>query len=235
MTKDEVMKYLEEHGSQQGKKIYMSHGAKEPVYGVMMKDLKELKKKIKVDHNLALELYNTGNTDAMYFAALIDDVKQVTVKQLDDWVKVAYWDMLSDRCVASLASKTSFGFELARKWITSDDELIISAGYATYSTMFSVVDDSKIDLDEVKNLLNNIGNNIHNQSIRIQNSMKNFVIMAGIYIKPLHEYSLEIAGKIGTIKPMISENNCNTQSALDYLKKYAEKGKIGIKVKNKGC
>jgi hypothetical protein len=58
--------------------------------------------------------------------------------------------------------------------------------------------------------------------------------MAGIYILPLHEFTLEIAERIGKIKPTINENNCNIQSATEYLNKYAEKGKIGVKIKNLG-
>jgi L-serine deaminase len=100
--------------------------------------------------------------------------------------------------------------------------------------LFTVLDDSEIDLEEVKNLLNQIAKNIHSETSRIQNSMNNFVIMAGIYIKPLHEFALEIAVKIGKINSIIAENNCNTQTAEEYLKKYAEKGRIGIKIKNLG-
>lgn len=234
MTKEEVMLYLKEHGNEQTKKIYLSHGAKEPLFGVKLADLKELKKKIKTNHPLALELYKTGNSDAMYLAGLIEDPEQVTVEQMDEWVKSAYWDMLSERCVAVVAAKTPFGFKLARKWINSSEEFIVCAGYAIYSTLFTILDDRDIDLEEVKDLLNKIADNIHTETIRIQNSMNNFVIMAGIYIKPLHEYTLEIAEKVGRIQPVIAENNCNIQTATEYLKKYAEKGKIGVKIKNLG-
>lgn len=234
MTKDEAMIYLKEHSNEQTKKIYISHGAEEPLYGVKLADLKELKKKIKTDHNLALELYKTGNSDAMYLAGLIEDPKEVSTEQMDEWVKAAYWDMLSQRCVAVVAAKTPFGFELASKWISRSEEQIVCAGYALYSTLFTILDDSEINLEEVKNLLDKIADNIHSETILIQNSMNNFIIIGGIYIKPLHEYALEIAERIGKIKPVIAENNCNSQTAAEYLKKYAEKGKIGIKIKNLG-
>jgi len=56
--------------------------------------------------------------------------------------------------------------------------------------------------------------------------------MAGIYIKPLHEYGLEISEKVGRIDPAIAKNSCNTQTAKDYLKNYAEKENFGVKIKN---
>ena len=61
----------------------MSHGASEPLYGVKMGDLKELKKRIRADRALAQELFATGNSDAMYFAGQIEDPKQVTAGQMN--------------------------------------------------------------------------------------------------------------------------------------------------------
>ncbi|MDF2700500.1 MAG: hypothetical protein K0Q49_2058 [Haloplasmataceae bacterium] len=232
MTKTDVMSYLESHGNMQTKRIYMSHGASEPLFGVKLTDLKSLKKEIKTDHNLAIELFDTGNSDAMYLAGLIADPKLVTVEFLNDWIKKANWNMLSDRSVAVLAAKSPYGFEVARHWLKSDVELVVCAGFSIYSTMFSFTDDFKINLDEVKELLDYIGINIHSQSQRIQNAMNNFVIMAGIYILPIYEDAYLISKKVGKIQPMIAENDCNTQTATDYLVKYKEKGKIGVKIKN---
>ncbi len=232
MLKDEVMIFLKEHGNEQTKKIYLNHGAKEPLYGVKLNDLKELKKRIKLDHNLALELYKTGNSDVMYLAGLIEDPNKVTMDQLDEWVKYANWDMLSERCVAVVAAKSPFKFEAARKWINSSEEEIVCAGYAIYSTLFTILDDNELDLEEVKFLLNKILENIHSETSRLQNTMNNFVIMAGIHVKPLHKFTIEIAERIGRINPILAKNNCNIQTAIEYIRKYEDKGKIGTKIKN---
>ena len=50
------------------KKVFTRHGAREPFFGVKVGNLKILVKKIKTDHKLALELFKTGNSDAMYLA-----------------------------------------------------------------------------------------------------------------------------------------------------------------------
>ena len=73
MTAKDVLAQLKALGTEQTKKTHMRHGAKEPFYGVKVADLKVLQKKIKTDHALALELYDTGNSDAMYLAGLIAD------------------------------------------------------------------------------------------------------------------------------------------------------------------
>src|SRR5262245_10690245 len=128
MTAKEVLAQLKKLGSEQTKKVLMKHGAKEPFYGVKVGDLKVLQKKIKTDPALALEIADTGNSDAMYFAGMIADPAQMTKADLQKWVKGAYWNMLSGYTVAWVASESKFGRELALDWIDSDSEQIASAG-----------------------------------------------------------------------------------------------------------
>ena len=81
MEFEEVMLYLEEHGSEQNRRIYGNHGVPDPKYGVKVSDLKELQKIIKKDCNLSLRLFDTGNYDAMYLAGLIADEKANDTKR----------------------------------------------------------------------------------------------------------------------------------------------------------
>ena len=95
MTKNEVLSELKSYGNEGTKKVLINHGAREPFYGVRVGDMKKIVKKIRKDHELSQELYNTGNSDAMYLAGLIADETRMTKKILNDWVKKAYWYMLS--------------------------------------------------------------------------------------------------------------------------------------------
>ena len=72
-TADEVVAELKTLGSESNKKVLVRHGAREPFYGVKIEDLKKIQKRIKKDHDLALALYDTGISDAMYLAGLIAD------------------------------------------------------------------------------------------------------------------------------------------------------------------
>lgn len=72
----EVLKELEGYGDERTKSTLIKHGAKEPFYGVKVADLKKILKKTKKDHELSLELYKTGNSDAMYLAGLMADEKK---------------------------------------------------------------------------------------------------------------------------------------------------------------
>jgi hypothetical protein len=123
MTTAEILKELKGFGEEQTKKTLMKHGAIEPVFGVKVQDLKKILKKIKKNHELSLELYATGNDDAMYLAGSTADESQMTKEQLETWVDQAYMTYLFEYVVPWVAAETSFGFELGLKWIQSDREL----------------------------------------------------------------------------------------------------------------
>jgi hypothetical protein len=69
------MRNLEAFGKERTKKMYISNGAHEPLFGVAMGAMKPIAKKIKINQRLAGELYATGNYDAVYFAGIIADLK----------------------------------------------------------------------------------------------------------------------------------------------------------------
>ena len=96
MDTKEVMKMLEEMSSSSIKNIYTKHGAQEPFFGVKVGDMKKIEKQERNNHDLAMELYNTGNSDAMYLAGLIADKKKVDRPMLDDWIKKASWYMVAE-------------------------------------------------------------------------------------------------------------------------------------------
>ena len=73
----------------------MNHGDKEPLFGVKIADLKKIVKKVKKNHELSLQLFNTGNSDAIYLAGLIANEKQIIKAEIQKWVAKANWYMLS--------------------------------------------------------------------------------------------------------------------------------------------
>ncbi|RYZ44357.1 MAG: hypothetical protein EOP49_27295 [Sphingobacteriales bacterium] len=91
MTVNEIMQQLAGMGSEQTRKTFTNHGATGNFFGVKVGDLKTIQKKVKKNHQLSLDLYNTGNSDAMYLAGLIADEKQITKKDLQSWAENATW------------------------------------------------------------------------------------------------------------------------------------------------
>jgi len=235
MTTDEILSELEKYGDKQTKKTLLKHGAREPFFGVKVADLKSILKKTKKNHELSLELYKTGNSDAMYLAGLMADEKKITESQLDDWIDKAYWYYLSEFAVPWVAAETDFGFELGLKWIRSDKERIASAGWVTLSYYAGVNRDEVLNINAYSQLLDIVENEIHNSPNRVRMTMNGFVIAIGIYIKELTDKSITVATKIGKIMVDMNGTACKVPFAAEYINKAIEKGQIGKKRKAARC
>jgi 3-methyladenine DNA glycosylase AlkD len=235
MTSNEILKELQEYGDEQTKKINSNHGAKEPFFGVKVQDLKKILKKTKKNHDLSLELYATGNSDAMYLACLMADEKQITKHQLEEWGDQAYFYYLSAFTVPWVASETDYGFELGLKWIKSEKETTAAAGWSTLASYSAVNEDDKLDIKAYSQLLNTIEKEIHSAQNRVRYAMNSFVINVGMQIESLTEKAKEVAKAIGKVSVDVGGTACKVPLANDYIDKAIEKGRIGKKRKTARC
>jgi 3-methyladenine DNA glycosylase AlkD len=235
MTKTEVMAELKGYGNEGTKKVFIKHGAREPFYGVKVQDLKKIVRKVKKNYDLSLELYDTGNSDAMYLAGLVADENKMTRQDLQKWVKEAYWYMISEYTVPWIASESKYGLELALEWIESDSENIASSGWATLTSLVSTQPDSELDITLLEKLLHRIETNIHYSQNRVRYSMNGFVIASGVFVSSLTEKALNIGEKIGKVEVNMGGTSCKVPLATDYIKKVIDKGRIGVKRKGARC
>ncbi|GAB7089374.1 DNA alkylation repair protein [Marinifilum fragile] len=235
MTKEEVFKELESYGNEGTKSVLVKHGAREPFYGVKVQDLKKIVRKIKKDYQLSLELYDSGNSDAMYLAGLIADEKMMTKADLQKWVKGAYWYMISEYTVPWIAAESQFGFELALEWIESKQENTAAAGWSTLSSLVALKPDEELDIELLKRLLLRVEKNIHTSSNRVKYTMNGFVISLGAYVAELTNLSVKIAEKIGKVDVYTGKTSCKVPFAPEYLQKIIDKGRVGKKKKTARC
>ncbi|MFD1738040.1 DNA alkylation repair protein [Bacillus salitolerans] len=235
MTYEEIMQQLEELGSEQTKKIYDNHGVKEPFYGVKIGDLKKLVKYVKKNHELALDLYDSGNHDAMYLAGLSVNPKLMTKETLLEWARKAYWYMVAEYTVAQVAAEGDYALELAREWMKSDDEMLAVCGWSTYANYLSITPDEKLDFAEIRSLLNEVKTTIHEERNRVRYVMNGFVISVGTYVPELTDEAKKVADSIGKVQVDVGNTACKVPVASDYIKKVEEKNKVGMKRKTCIC
>lgn len=234
-TLTEVMQELESLGSEQQMKTYRRHGADGPMFGVKVGDLKKIVKKIKGNQFLALELWETGNSDAMYLAALVADGSKMTPKQLDAWAKSAWWQMLSDYSVPWVASEHPQAFSIAKKWMASKQAQIQSSGWNTYSAAMSVRPDSELNLEEIEGLLKIVESDIDKAMNRVKYVMNGFVISVGSYVKPLLSKAKTTAKRIGAVEVDVGDTSCKVPLATEYITKVEKANRVGQKRKTAKC
>ncbi len=235
MTAKEIVEELGTLGSESVKKVLRDHGVKEPFFGVKIGDMKPIQKRIKKDYQLALDLYETGNYDAMYLAGLVADDARMTKKDLNRWVKMAKGGALASATVPWVASGSHHGYEIALEWIESKEENVASAGWATLSCLVALKDDGDLDIDGLKRLLRRVQESIHQQPDPVRYAMNGFLISLGSYVRGLTDLVEEAAAKVGKVSVDMGNTDCKVPDALEYIQKVRERGAIGKKRKTVKC
>ncbi|MED4039687.1 DNA alkylation repair protein [Niallia taxi] len=230
-----VMEELEALGKERTKKMYMTNGAQEPLFGAATGAMKPIKRKIKINQPLAEELYATGNYDAMYFAGVIADPKAMTEADFDRWIDKAYFYMLSDYVVAVTLSESDIAQEVSDKWIESGEELKMSAGWSCYCWLLGNRKDSEFSEDKISNMLDKVKASIHEAPERTKSAMNNFVYTVGVSYKPLHEKAVETAKQIGVVEMKRDNKKSSFLNASENIQKQVDLGKLGFKRKYVRC
>ena len=234
-TAQDILAELEPLGSASYKKILFNHGAQEPCFGVKISELKKIQKRIKKDYQLALDLYATGNYDAMYLAGLIADDAKMTKKDLQRWLKQPNSKALCGSTLAWVASGSPQGWETAIEWLDAKEDYVAAAGWGTLSAIVSVKPDAELDLEAMRGLLDRVGKTIARAGDLTRYQMNGFVIAAGSFVPALTESATDIGKKIGRVSADLGNNACEIPYAPDYIQKVRDHGSLGKKRKSAKC
>lgn len=230
-----VMKELEALGTERIKKTYINNGAHDPLFGVATGKMKPIAKKIKKNQALAEQLYASGNYDAMYFAGIIADPTEMTAEDFERWIDKAYFYMLSDYVVAVTLSETDFAQAVADRWVASDEELKMSAGWSCYCWLLGNRPDGEFSTSKIADMLNQVKNTIHDSPDRTKSAMNNFIYTVGVSYLPLHEKALETAKAVGPVEVKKDKKKSSILLASENIQKDIDRGRLGFKRKHVRC
>ncbi|MEK3967647.1 MULTISPECIES: DNA alkylation repair protein [Paenibacillus] len=235
MDLETVMQELEALGKERTKKIYLSNGAHEPLFGVATGQMKPIFRKIKHNQPLAEQLYATGNYDAMYFAGVIAEPKAMTESDFERWIDGAYFYMLSDFVVAVTLAETDIAQEVSDKWIASEIELKMSAGWNCYCWLLGNRPDSEFSAEKLAAMLELAKNTIHDAPERTKYAMNNFIYTVGVSYLPLHDKAVEIAKEVGPVEVHTGSAKSKILNASINIQKAVDKSQLGFKRKHVRC
>ena len=228
-----VMAELKAKGTDQNIKIYKRHGAGDNVYGVSYAELKKLKKKTGVDHDLALELWDSGNSDARSFAMMIADPDQVTPTAATQWMKDVSYSLHSTE-VAGVVALSPCAMSKMRQWRKQKSEYARTTGY---SILCAMLKDDAESVEEVEclRILKDIETEIHRSPNRARHAMVMAVIAIGIYKDDLAEEAMEAGERIGAVQVDHGETSCTTPEIVPYITKARKRAASGGKGKIRKC
>jgi len=98
--------------------------------GVKVPQMRQIAKTVGRDHQLALDLWETGIPEAMVVASIVDEPELVTKSQMDKWVAdFNSWDVCDQVCM-NLFDKTNYSWDRIEAWHERQPEFVRRAAYA---------------------------------------------------------------------------------------------------------
>lgn len=211
-----ILEQLKAQGSEQTRKIYRKHGVNGEQYGVSYATLKDLKKKLKTEHELARQLWASGIHDARILALLIADPQMADSALLDMWIKDMENYPLSD-AFSHYVAQTVLAREKMEQWTRSDNEWIEATGWNILGEMALSEQDFPDEYFEGYLLI--IERDLHHQKNRVRHTMNNTLIAIGSRNPQLEEKALAAAQVIGKVVVDHGETSCKTPDAAAYIAK----------------
>lgn len=218
MTYKEAMAELKSYGTAQNRKIYARHGFGSNMFGVSFANLRKMAKKIKTDHELALKLWDSGNTDAQNLACMVADPSIMTQAQANKWAKSVTCSGLAGMA-SDVIAQTKFAKKMMEKMMKSPKEFICETGYSCLSSMLKR--DLGVTDAETRKYLKAIEKNIHKSPNWTRYGMNWTLIAIGTYKPNLTKEAIAAAGRIGKVEVDHGETSCKTPDAASYIKKAA--------------
>lgn len=209
MTVQEVLAQLEALGNAKLREQNIKRGAGENQFGVKMGDIRTVAKKIKTDHALALELWETGNTDARQVAILIVNPKKLTYDEISHWVKSEKYTWVADWLHSYILKDRADKETLRQEWMQTDDTMAARAGWSL--TAGSVA--RQPELVDIPALLNRIEKEMPTAAPEVQWTMNTTLANIGIHHAQYRERALAIGEKLGIYRDYPVSKGCTSPFA----------------------
>lgn len=215
-TCEDILEELKSLGTEQNRIIYKRHGMGDRVFGVSFENLRKLHKRIKVNHDLAVKLWDAEFYEARALAMMIADPNAADAATLDRWAESIGNYGIADS-LSGYTIKTPFARQMADKWITSESEWIGTAGWNLVGSL--ALNDKTLPDDYFANHLETIERHLHGSKNRVRYAMNSALIAIGMRSPTLEEKAIAAAKRIGKVEVDHGETNCKTPEAVSYIKK----------------
>ena len=212
MTFDETMAKLKSLRHDGVYKQNAKNGAGDDQFGVKSADLRMVAKSIKSDKPLALELWKTGNMDAMMLAALIVKAKDLSLEELEEMVKSAKFWHAADYLNTNVVKQHPLKEEMRQKWMAANDPATNRSAWSL--TVERVCKDpAGLDLNGLVNRIEKeLGENVdENPKLTMENSkwMLNYCLAEiGIRNPDLRNRAIAIGEKMGACRDYPTSKGC---------------------------
>ncbi len=129
-TLEEALNALESFGNPRVREMNTRNGAPANQFGVRMGDIRAIAKSIKSNHELGLELWGSGNVDAMFLATLITKPRLLTEDDLERMAAEVTFTHVADWLMTNVIRQHAGKETLRQRWMTSTHPFLSRAGWS---------------------------------------------------------------------------------------------------------
>ena len=209
-TLDEVMAELADLADPRILAVNERHGDD---HAVNLTALRAVAKRVKKNHPLALELWDTGDSAARLLALLICRPKEFSATELDTMLREARTRKVHDWLVGYVVMKGPHAEDLRVAWLGDADPVVASAGWAL--TADRVV--KKPEGLDLPALLDVIEAEMAGAHERLQWEMNTTLAQIGIENPGLRPRAMEIGERLGVLRDYPTPPNCTSPFAPEWI------------------
>ncbi|MQA79412.1 MAG: DNA alkylation repair protein [Streptosporangiales bacterium] len=178
-------------------------------HGVNLTKLRAVAKRLKTQHDLAGQLWGTGDTAARLVAILISRPKAYTASELDAMLRDAHVPKVHDWLTNYVVKKSAHVEELRTAWFADSDPVVASAGWALTSDRVAKAPD-ELDLPA---LLDLIETHMKDAPYRLQWAMNECLATIGIHHPEHRARAIGIGESLEVLKDYPTPPNCTSPYA----------------------
>ena len=209
MTLEEALAQLERHGDPKVRQLNARNGAPEDQFGVKMGDIRKIAKSIKTDHDLGLQIWQTGNVDAQLLAVLVLRPQQLSDDELEQMVASATYRQLADWLNSYVVKQHPYKETLRQRWMHSDHPWLARAGWSLTTERVNKEPDG-LDL---KALLDRIEREMAGAPEPAQWTMNFCLAAIGIEFAEHRQRALDIGEQLGVYRDYPCSKGCTSPFA----------------------
>ncbi|MFO0949336.1 MAG: DNA alkylation repair protein [Planctomycetota bacterium] len=205
MTSKEILTRLKALGNDARRAHNTKAGAPDNQFGVKLGDLRIIAKEIKTDHELAIQLWDTGNVEGQLLATLIIKPKSLSAGDLDKMTRGTTCAQVADWLNAYVVAQHPEKETLRIKWMKAKDRWAARAGW---NLTASRVNQGTADDLDLPALLDRIEKEMPKAKPEVQWTMNNTLGAIGIHHPKLRRRAVAIGEKIGLYRDWPVSKGC---------------------------
>jgi 3-methyladenine DNA glycosylase AlkD len=178
-------------------------------HGVNLSRLRELAKRLKIQPDLARELWATGDSAARLLALLICRPKAFGRDELDTMLRQARAPKVHDWLVSYVVRKNPHAEELRVAWLADPDPVVASAGWALTTERVA----RKPDGLDLAGLLDVVEAEMKDAPDRLQWAMNHCLAQIGIEHAEHRARAIDIGERLEVLKDYPTPPNCTSPFA----------------------